>query len=97
MCQTVLYFDQNLSETENTTKIGNNQYIKDNMSQILLSPIQFLKWVNMGQTELSVLSLGQNLLETLQNATQIELYIMLIKIDQSLLNGQHGSAHIVPD
>ena len=58
MCQTVLYFDQNLSETENATKIGNNQYIKDNMSQILLSPIQFLKWVNMGQTELSVLSLG---------------------------------------
>ena len=26
-----------------------------------------------------------------------QLYVMLTKIDQSLLNGQHGSAHIVPD
>ena len=59
MCQTVLYFDQNLSETlKNATKIKNIHYIKDNMSQILLYPIQFLKWVNMGETILSVLSLS---------------------------------------
>ena len=49
---------------------------------------------NMSQT---VMSLDQNLLETLQNSTEIELYMILIKIDQSLLNGQYGSTRIVPD
>ena len=49
---------------------------------------------NMSQT---VMSLDQNLLETLQNLTEIELYVILIKIDQSLLNGQYGSTRIVPD
>ena len=49
---------------------------------------------NMSQT---VMSLDQNLLETLQNSTEIELYVILIKIDQSLLNGQYGSTRIVPD
>ena len=43
MCQTVLSFDQNLSEIgnllENATQMENNHYINDNMSQILLSPI----------------------------------------------------------
>ena len=48
---------------------------------------------NMSQT---VMSLDQNLLETLQNSTEIELYVILIKIDQSLLNGQYGSTRIVP-
>ena len=49
---------------------------------------------NMSQT---VMSLDQNLLETLQNSTEIELYVILIKIDQSLINGQYGSTRIVPD
>ena len=49
---------------------------------------------NMSQT---VMSLDQNLLETLKNSTEIELYVILIKIDQSLLNGQYGSTRIVPD
>ena len=49
---------------------------------------------NMSQT---VMSLDQNLLETLQNSTEIELYVILIKIDQSLVNGQYGSTRIVPD
>ena len=41
MCQTALFFEQHLSKTlENATKIENNHYIKDNMSQILLSLIQ---------------------------------------------------------
>ena len=48
----------------------------------------------MGQT---VLSFDQNLLETLQISTQIKLYVISIKIDQSLLNGQYGSTCTVPD
>ena len=43
------------------------------------------------------MSLDQNLLETLQNSTEIELYVILIKTDQSLLNGQYGSTRIVTD
>ena len=42
------------------------------------------------------MSLDQNLLETLQNLKQIELHMILIKIDQSLLNGQYGSTRIAP-
>ena len=38
---------------------------------------------NMRQTVLSILSLDQNLLETLQNSTYIILYVVLIKIEQS--------------
>ena len=48
---------------------------------------------NMGQT---VLPFDQNFLETLQISTWIKLYVILIKIDQNLLNGQFGSTHIVP-
>ena len=51
----------------------------------------------MDQTVLSVLSLDQNLLEALHNSTLIELYVILIKIDQSLLDGQYGSTRIVPN
>ena len=51
---------------------------------------------NMGQTVMSVLSLDQNLLETLSNSTQIEACVILIKTGQSLLNGQYGSTCIVP-
>ena len=40
--------------------------------------------------------LDQNLLQTLQKSTQIELYVILIKINQSLLNGHYRSTHIVP-
>ena len=43
MCQTVLSFDQNLSETlENATQIENNHYIKDNMSQVCCLQFSFL-------------------------------------------------------
>ena len=38
---------------------------------------------NMRQTVLPVLSLDQNLLETLQSSTYIILYVVLIKIEQS--------------
>ena len=64
----------------------------------------------MGQ---SVLSYGQNLLERLENATQVEnknhyikvqsvfyldlLYVVLINIDQCFLNGPCRSNHIVCD
>ena len=42
MGQTVLSSDQNLLERlENATQIQNNHYIKDNMGQIVLRPIQF--------------------------------------------------------
>ena len=46
----------------------------------------------MGQT---VLSFDQNLLETLQISTQIKLYVISIKTDQSLLNGQYGSTRTI--
>ena len=49
---------------------------------------------NMSQT---VMSLDQNLLETLQNSTEMWYMWFMIKIDQSLLNGQYGSTRIVPD
>ena len=51
----------------------------------------------MGQTVLSISSLDQNLLETLQNSTEIELYVIFIKIYQSLLNGQYELTCIAPD
>ena len=38
---------------------------------------------NIRQTVLPVLSLDQNLLETLQSSTYIILYVVLIKIEQS--------------
>ena len=42
MGQTVLSSNQNLLERlENATQIQNNHYIKDNMGQIVLRPIQF--------------------------------------------------------
>ena len=44
MGQTKLSFDQNLLEgLENAMQIEKNHYIKDNMDQIVLPPIQFLK------------------------------------------------------
>ena len=44
MGQTILSFDQNLLERlENATQIEKNHYIKDNMGQIVLLLIQFLK------------------------------------------------------
>ena len=52
---------------------------------------------NMGQSVLSVLSLDQNLLETMQNSKWIEFYVILTKINQSLLNGQYESTRIIPD
>ena len=51
----------------------------------------------MGQSVLSVLSLDQNLLETMQNSKWIEFYVILTKINQSLLNGQYGSTRIIPE
>ena len=46
MGQTILSLDQNLPERlENATQIEKNHYIKDNMGQIVLSPIQFLKCI----------------------------------------------------
>ena len=46
MGQTVLFFDQNLLERlENATQIQKNHYIKDNMGQIALRRIQFLKCI----------------------------------------------------
>ena len=46
MGQTVLSFDQNLLERlENATPIEKNHYMKDNMGQIVLPPIQFLKCI----------------------------------------------------
>ena len=45
MGQTVLSFDQNLLERlENATPIEKN-HMKDNMGQIVLPPIQFLKCI----------------------------------------------------
>ena len=52
---------------------------------------------NMGQSVFSVLSLDQNLLETIQNSKWIEFYVILTKINQSLLNGQYGSTRIFLD
>ena len=52
---------------------------------------------NMGQSVLSVLSLDQNLLETMQNSKWIEFYVILTKINQSLLNGQYESTRIFLD
>ena len=44
MRQTVLSFDQNLLERlKNATSIEKNNYVKDNMSQIVFPQIQFLK------------------------------------------------------
>ena len=44
MGQTVLSFDQNLLERlKNATSIEKNNYVKDNMSQIVFPQIQFLK------------------------------------------------------
>ena len=44
MGQTILSFDQNLLEkSENATQIEKNYYIKDNIDQIVLLLIQFLK------------------------------------------------------
>ena len=52
---------------------------------------------NMGQSVLSVLSLDQNLLETMQNSKWIEFYVILTKINTSSLNGQYGSTRIFLD
>ena len=44
MGQTILPFDQNLLErSENATQIEKNHYIKDDMGQVVLLLIQFLK------------------------------------------------------
>ena len=44
MGQTIFPFDQNLLErSENATQIEKNHYIGDNMGQIVLLLIQFLK------------------------------------------------------
>ena len=46
MGQTILSFDQNLPQRlENATQIEKNHYIKDNMGQIVLFLIQFLKCI----------------------------------------------------
>ena len=46
MGQTILSLDQNLPQRlENTTQIEKNHYIKDNMGQIVLFLIQFLKCI----------------------------------------------------
>ena len=46
MSQTVLSFDQNLLERlKNATQIEKNHYLKDNMDQVVLSLIQFLKCI----------------------------------------------------
>ena len=46
MGQTILSFDQNLLERlENATQIEKNHYIKDNMGQIVLPLIHFLKCI----------------------------------------------------
>ena len=46
MGQTILSFDQNsLERLENTTQSEKNHYIKDNMGQVVLAPIRFLKCI----------------------------------------------------
>ena len=46
MGQIILFCDQNLLERlENAMQIKKNHYIKDNMSQIVLLLIQFLKCI----------------------------------------------------
>ena len=105
MCQTVLSFDQNLSETlENATQIENNHYIKDNMSQVCCLQFSFLiafeiensigLWWNIIKTLCG--QYGSNrivrIVSWLEHARNIaklnidQLYVMLIKIDQNLLN-----------
>ena len=46
MGQTILSFHQHFVERlENTMQIRKKYYIKDNMGQIILCPIQFLKCI----------------------------------------------------